>query len=56
MRCEISNCLLDALVLVIFNDNEKYKLCYGCLESEDENGIKIFRHSTIEIISLEIPA
>ena len=56
MKCEISDCPLDALVLVIFDDSEKYKLCREHLEAEDEDGIKIFKHSVIEIISLEIPA
>ena len=56
MKCEISNCLLDALVLVIFDDNEKYTLCRKHLEFEDENGIKILKFSAVAIMSLEIPA
>ncbi len=55
MKCEITNCPLDALILVIFDD-EKYKLCRRHLELEDEDGIRIFRHSAIEISSLTIPA
>ena len=54
MKCEISNCPLDARVLVIFDDDEKYQLCRGHSEFEDENRIKIFKHSMRA--SLEIPA
>lgn len=53
MKCEISNCLLDAQVLVIFDVGEKYTLCRKHLEFEDENKIKIFKHSMKA--SLRIP-